>query len=258
MNFLSFVTTFFFILFFASSDDGGGMMMTVEAKYHFGAVLHDMISPVIFVVNRPGNRTFIRTSYRGTSIRTDGRYVNPTMSEDVYEKISERFPLATIVPINTDDEKSNFETTNRWMNTECDRLKRFHADCYVLSELKDFKYDLRTTSEVYDLVRLSFSMRTRTILRTKLSNTKKRLEAILETESPTFPITSSPTVPPLCVDRERKDCKDDCQYLGMAYGCRSLDFCDFTTKIACESRTRCEFKRGFCRIRKNKKMIKRN
>lgn len=195
-------------------------------------------SPLIFVVSDlVGNGT-----YKGTSIRLDGNWIPGDIETKTIEKIRSVYPEATVLVVNTDDEKIKQEDIETWMRRECLQVKKkSDHDCFVVSS--KFKYGFKTSADPYDFRRWESSLR----LVVKKAITPIKVTA-LGSASPTYRITRSPTISHDCTLRSEQEClAPDCEYYGFVNGCRRMGWCGFTSKLACEARATCEFRRSQCR-----------
>lgn len=193
-------------------------------------------SPIVFVVtDLVGNAT-------GTSIRMDGEWIRGEMDRATSDKLLVIWPEATVLVVNTDDEIACFPRIDAWMMRECENVqRRSDGDCFVVSGSHN-QYHYRTSGDVYDFKRWESSLR---II------VKHSFEPITPLGSlrPTFALTSSPTLARLCESRSEVDCAftPDCSFFGVSHGCRSLNWCGFVTKLACDNHEGCEYVRNRCR-----------
>ena len=194
-------------------------------------------SPLVFVVTETaGNYT------HGTSIRSDGKWLEGELDARVENRIRSIYPTASVEVVNTDDEAKMHDEIQAWMDRQCSVVhKRSRRDCFVLSQTQG--YTLQTSADIYDFRRWESS--TRSIVKNALMP-----YVPLATESPTFRLTPSPTVPFGCEGRLAVDCvAPKCEYIGTMHGCRDTGWCGFNSRVACEAKRTCEFRRNRCRPR---------
>lgn len=195
-------------------------------------------APLVFV---PTPLESNRSEARGTSIRSDGAWRRGLVPEDAAARVREVFPLATLLAVNTDDEPANRERILAWVQRECEVvLRRAREDCFVLSALSYEPF--KSALDPYAFRKWESAMRTR--VKHALAPLEIRP---LGSARPTFALTPSPVVPDACEERVQADCAAPCDWYGAFHGCKRGVFCGFSTKMACEHQSGCEFVRGRCR-----------
>ncbi len=199
-------------------------------------------APVLFVVTTLDGP---RPEFRGTSIRTDGAWKYGRVTEDAAARIHAVFPMATVLTINTDDEAQNREYIVEWMERECAHIQRRPKDeCFVISS-KEYP-PFKTATDPY--VFLQWESSKKRVVRHPLSPLEIKP---LGSSKPTYAVTKSPVVPDACEERAQIDCVGTiCKWYGMFHGCKTGEFCGFSTKQACEHASGCQFVRNRCRRKK--------
>jgi hypothetical protein len=200
-----------------------------------GALRASLRSPLVFVV------TALQGAHpRGTSLRTDQVWIAGRVPDDVATKLLALYPAATVETVHTDDEARMHDRIQAWMDRQCAVVhNRARSDCWVVSANE--KYTLKTVADVYDF------RRSESTARIALKHALVAYEP-LRTSSPTFRVTPKPTLSKTCEGRDAAHCgPPQCDYVGWTHGCRPVGWCGFSTKLACEAKPKCEFRRGYCR-----------
>lgn len=196
-------------------------------------------APVIFVVTSFSSNS---TEYKGTSIRTDGTYVHGHIEDATQVRVHTVFPMATLLSVNTDDERGNYWDIAEWMRRECFIVqRRLKDDCFVISDVEYPPF--KSAMDPYEFRKWESSIKK--IVRHALDPIQV---TPLGSARPTVRVTPSPVVPDRCEARAQMDCVGgECRWYGMLHGCRTGAFCGFTTKFACEHQPECVMVRGRCR-----------
>lgn len=195
-------------------------------------------SPLVIVV------TTLEGDYPyGTSIRADGNWIAGRVPDEVGAKLKALYPSATINTVNTDDAERMHDKIDWWSLRQCDVVhKRRRSDCLLVVETKT-PFTLRHSADVYDFRRWESSARH--VLKHVLVAYKP-----LATRAPSHRLTPRPTLPYTCEARSLSECRGQCEYLGVEHGCRPKGkWCGFKTKLACEARPACEFRRSSCKFK---------
>ena len=201
-------------------------------------------APLVFVVTT--TQGLETPQYRGTSIRTDGKWIAGATNSSVVPRIKLVYPASVLEFVQTDDEIANLPRIRNWIDRECTRVhSRAKHDCLVISSQSYTPY--RSSMDPYDFKKTDAKKRVST-----KTDLLERIIVALRTPAPTIAITSSPSIPSKCLDRSSITCEitDACEYVGSKHGCRDRGYCGFETKIACVARNTCEFVRERCRKRK--------
>lgn len=195
-----------------------------------------LTAAIFFIATFEDSKERFVGDHPGTSIRFNKTiYRRPNIYRN---KLKDFYPCATIIPVDTDSEEKMRDKIDAWMLRECKILKSDDPEnCYVFSSGL-----------------ISYSIKPLRII-PEASKAKKKIEyksphRPLATESP---FTPSPTSSRICQERKNyNDCLngDNSCIWAKGWGCQVPTFCEYDNKLACLGNKLCDFKRGYCSLRK--------